>query len=147
MTNPFLLSHRFKQVGWYVATASFIGLGLQVFLGFDILPFLKFGKKVWLDMTNDTFSDEVFCILLLVGLLMIAFSAEKVEDERIQRIRLGAFQWAVLTNSVILLLSIILIYDFNFLLVMEYNIFTTLVLLIARFHYLIWRDNKITLDL
>ncbi len=146
MATQFLLSHRFKMIGWLLATLSFIGLALEAFFDVNILPFLKFDKIVWFNMKNVSFSDEVFCVVFLIALLLIAFSAERVEDERIQRLRLEAFQWAVLANSVILLLSTVLIYDLNFLFVMEYNMFTTLLLLIMRFHYLIWRDNQTIAD-
>ncbi len=146
MANQFLLAHRFKIMGWCLVIPSVIWLGFLFILDIDFLSFLKFNKVVWFKMNNDSFSDEVFCISFLVGMLLIAFSAEKIEDERVQRLRLEAFQWAVLANSIVLLLAILLIYDFAFFVVMEYNMFTTLIIFILRFHYLVWRDNKTVVE-
>lgn len=146
MTTQFLLSHRFKFIGWCLTIPSFIWLALVFIFDIDFLSFLKYGKEVWFNMSNESFSDEVLCISFLVGMLLIAFSAENIEDERVQIRRLESFQWAVLANSVILMLAILLIYDFSFFVVMEYNMFTTLIIFILRFHYLIWRDNKTTIE-
>ncbi len=142
MTTQFLLSHRFKFIGWCLAIPSLIWLVLVFIFDMDFLSFLKYDKEVWFKMSNESFSDEVFCISFLIGMLLIAFSAEKIEDERVQRLRLEAFQWAVLANSLILMLAVLLIYDFAFFVVMEYNMFTTLIIFILRFQYLIWRDSK-----
>lgn len=142
MTTQFLLSYRFKFMGWTLAIPSLIWLLIVFIFDMDFLSFLHYDKEVWFKMSNESFSDEVFCISFLIGMLLIAFSAEKIEDERVQRLRLEAFQWAVLANSLVLMLAILLIYDFAFFIVMEYNMFTTLIIFILRFHYLIWRGNK-----
>ena len=139
MTTQLLLSNRFKRTGWFLAVISILGSVLQEQFKID---FLKYDKIVWFNMSNDSFSDEFYCVAFLIGMLFIAFGAERIEDECISRRRLEAFQWAVLANSIILMLAIVLIYDVAFFVVMEYNMFTTLILFIIRFHYLIWRDNQ-----
>jgi hypothetical protein len=148
MTNQFLLAHRFKFIGWCLAIPSFIGLILLFFFEVDVLQFLKYRAEPGnLSFNNGSFSDEFFCIGFLIGMLLIAFSAEKIEDERVQHRRLQSFQWAVLANSVILMLAILLVYDTVFFSVMIYNMFTTLIIFILRFHYLVWRDNKTLVEL
>ena len=142
MATQLLLSNRFKRIGWLLAALSLSGLILLFYLGIDVFPFLSYHKTVWFGMDNDNFTDEVLSIGFLFGMLFIAFGAERVEDERVARRRLEAFQWAVLANSLILLLAIVLIYDITFFVVMEYNMFTTLIIFIVRFHYLMWRDNQ-----
>jgi hypothetical protein len=143
MATKLLLPHKYKSTGWLLLFPAIVGLILLIHFNMDPFPFLTFNKTVWLGMENDTFTDELYSVEFLVGLLLIAFSAESLEDERVTRLRLEAFQWAVLANSIILLLAIVLIYDFKFFFVMEYNMFSTLIFFIIRFHYLILRDDSI----
>ena len=141
MATQLLLSNRFKRIGWLLAIPCLVGLILVTYLDIDVFPFLTdHGKNGLLNGTS--YTDEVFSIGFLFGLLFIAFAAESVEDERVTFRRLEAFQWAVLANSVILMLAIAFIYDVTFLTVMEYNMFTTLIFFIIRFHYRMWRDNQ-----
>jgi hypothetical protein len=83
--------------------------------------------------------DELACIFLIIGALLIAFSKEKVEDEFIAKIRLESLVWATYFNYTILLLAIIFIYGMGFFWVMSFNIFTMLFFFIIRF---IWMKNK-----
>jgi small-conductance mechanosensitive channel len=142
MVSQLLLSNRFKRIGWFLGGLSLLGLILLFYFDLDVFPFLAYHKTVWLGMDNDSFTDEILSIGFLFGMLFIAFGAESIEDERVSHRRLEAFQWAVLANSIILLVAIALIYDVTFLVVMEYNIFTTLLFFILRFHYTMWRDNQ-----
>jgi hypothetical protein len=143
MASRLLLPNRFKRIGWFLAGLSLAGLILLFYFDVDVFPFLSYKKDAWLvGLGSDSFTDEILSIGFLLGLLSIAFGAETIEDERVSHRRLEAFQWAVLANSIVLLLAIVLIYDANFFVVMEYNMFTTLLFFIIRFHYLMWRDNQ-----
>ena len=79
MTTQFLLSYRFKFMGWTLAIPSLIWLLIVFIFDMDFLSFLHYDKEVWFKMSNESFSDEVFCISFLIGMLLIAFSAEKIE--------------------------------------------------------------------
>ena len=56
---------------------------------------------------TNNFTDELGGILLIIGLLLIAFSKEKDEDERISRVRLESLLWATLVNSILLIFCIL----------------------------------------
>jgi hypothetical protein len=73
---------------------------------------------------------------------MIAFSKEKVEDERINTLRLESLLWAVYINTILLILAIIFLYGEAFLQVMTYNICTPLILFIARFNSVMFKDKR-----
>jgi hypothetical protein len=88
------------------------------------------------------FSADIGGILVILGLLLIAFSKEKVEDERINTLRLESLLWAVYINTIFLILAIIFLYGEAFLQVMTYNICTPLILFIARFNYVMYQDRK-----
>ncbi|HWB24733.1 MAG TPA: hypothetical protein VG738_04595 [Chitinophagaceae bacterium] len=150
METKMLLPNRYKTIGWCLALPSFIIIMLYLYFDFAF-PFLDYssGKtdnlfrgETLFNLNNTNFTDEIFGILLITGLLMVAFSREKMEDERTMQLRLESLLWAVLINSILVMLAIILIYGSVFLQVMVYNMCTTLIIFIARFNYVMYREKK-----
>ncbi|MBX2924536.1 MAG: hypothetical protein KF746_20210 [Chitinophagaceae bacterium] len=151
MQTKFLLPNRFKHAGWIIALPALVLMILNIHFGFAF-HFLDYAVKGTENIAFDNgflfniqynnFTDEIGSVLLLVGLLLIAFSKEKDEDERISRLRLESLLWAVLVNTLLIILSIILIYNTLFLSIMAYNICTTLILFIIRFNLTIYYDRK-----
>jgi hypothetical protein len=148
MKNNLLLAPRWKTLGWILAVPAFIG-GI-FYLSSDNTEYLMVTVPEWLsrflwidsfmsDAKPQTISllDELICLSLLVGLLLLAFSREKIEDEWIQRVRLESFQWAILANSLLLMALIVFTHGTPFLTVMVYNMFTPLLIFVARFYYVL----------
>lgn len=152
MKNDFLLSHRWKTPGWILTIPSFVtGLyflfvedgfeyvcvtvpdWLRRFIWIDSLPFMNTDSKP----LRLCLLDELITVCLLVGLLLLAFSKEKVEDEWIQRVRLESLQWAILINAVLLMLFTVFTYGIPFLTVMTFNMFTPLLIFVGRFYYIL----------
>ncbi|MCG2614954.1 hypothetical protein LZZ85_11705 [Terrimonas sp. NA20] len=145
MTPRLLLPNRFKLIGWLIAIPAFV-LMIFVLHGDFAFGFLNFSRgntdslQVLFDsptlfsIRTNNFTDELGGILLIIGLLIIAFSREKDEDERITTLRLESLLWAVLINSILLILALVFLYNGLFLQVMCYNICTTLILFVARFN-------------
>lgn len=151
MNIKFLLPHRFKLPGWILAVPGLLimFLNLHYELAFDFLEFQASGVKGHLfdsdtlfTLKSNNFTDELASLALIVGLLLIAFSKEKVEDERIARIRLESLLWAVLVNSVLIILAIIFLYNGFFLQAMAYNICTPLILFIFRFYMVMYKESR-----
>jgi hypothetical protein len=146
----FLLHHKMKKIGWMLAIPALI-LMIMV-LNFDFkFKFLDFTRKAehisfdngyLFNIQFNNFTDEVGGIMLITGLLFIAFSREKDEDERIARLRLESLLWAVLVNSIWIILAIIFFYDGMFFHIMAYNICTPLILFIARFNLILYFERK-----
>jgi hypothetical protein len=82
-------------------------------------------------------TDELAFTLLLPGLLLIAYSREKIEDERVQQIRLEAFQWSILAHFAILLVADWCCYNGLFFYVLVFNLFTLLIVFLLRFYYVL----------
>ena len=151
MSTKFLLPNRFKAWGWAIAIPAFI---LMIsFLQFEFtFPFLDysvqgtnsspFDNGFLFDIRYNNFTDEAGGVLLMIGLLMIAFSKEKDEDEMISKLRLESLLWAVFVNSIFIMLSIIFLYNELFLKIMAYNIFTPLILFVTRFNLTISYERK-----
>ncbi|MET0464927.1 MAG: hypothetical protein ABW007_17315 [Chitinophagaceae bacterium] len=153
MTPRFLLPNQFKLIGWLIAIPAFV-LMLFVLHGDFAFEFLNFSRgntdslQVLFDsptlfsIRTNNFTDELGGILLILGLLIIAFSKEKDEDERITVLRLESLLWAVLINSILLILAIVFLYNGLFLQVMCYNICTTLILFVIRFNWKLYADRR-----
>ena len=151
MKSRLLLPHRFKSIGWIIAIPAFILMIMNLHYGFEF-KFLNFQAggtdKIFLDhnflfnLQSDNFTDEIGGVLLITGLLLIAFSKEKFEDERIRAIRLESLLWSVFVNSIFLIVSIIFFYGDFFLKIMSYNICTPLILFIIRFNMLMYFERK-----
>ena len=156
MEPRFLFPHRYKLIGWLLAIPSLI-LGLFVLIGdfyFDFLTISLPFKYVFSDTfgsssgtgfghVNDevsilNFTDEIAAIGTIVGMLLVAFSKVKTEDEYVSKTRLESLQWAIYLNFLLLILAIIFIHGMAFFSVIVYNMFTPLILFIIRFHYILF---------
>lgn len=156
MEPRFLFPHRYKIVGWLLAIPS-LTLGLFVLIGdfsFDFLTIHLPFEYIFTDTFTNTsgqgngsisdsvsvlnFTDEIAAIGSIIGLLFIAFSRVKIEDEYVSKTRLESLQWAIYLNFALLILAIIFIHGMAFFSVIVYNMFTPLILFIIRFHYILF---------
>ena len=150
--SKMLLPYRWKKIGWLLLIPFFV-LGLLYLVWGDNFTFnfahlhlsgnTSLGGNNWLfSLKNNDFTDEIISIGLIIGILLTAFSKEKVEDEWIARTRLDAMLWAVYVNTILLLLSIIFLYDAFFWQVMILNLFTAPLFFLLRFRYVLWQSEK-----
>jgi len=79
---------------------------------------------------------------VLIGLIFIAFSREKIEDEFMMKLRLESLVAVVLISYSLLLLAILFVYGFGFFVALIYNMYTVLIIFIARFYWVKSRENK-----
>jgi len=84
----------------------------------------------------------IWCIIAIAGLLFVAFSRLKSEDEYISKIRLESLLWAMYINFILLIIATILFYGTDFLGIIFYNMFTPLIIFIIRFHILLIKLHK-----
>ncbi|HLX92131.1 MAG TPA: hypothetical protein VKR32_10635 [Puia sp.] len=150
MNTRFLFPHACKAIGFVLAIPAFILMIFNIHYGFEF-PFLEYHAKadhisldngLLFNIQSNNFTDELGGVTLIIGLLLIAFSRERQEDERIQKLRLESLLWAVYVNSIFLIISIIFFYGNVFLNIMAYNICTPLILFIARFTLLMYREER-----
>lgn len=146
-TNYYLLPHYWKKIGWIVSIPSAIVLLSYLFNPpWDSgEPFDFFGEKYWYVLEiliGDQICVAIIMALLIIGLLFIAFSKQKVEDEYITKMRGDSLIWAVIANSLLLMLSFMVIYDGWFLYVSFFNLYTLLVLYIIKFNVALYRFKK-----
>jgi hypothetical protein len=152
MNNHLMIAHRWKILGWILTIPAFAAGLYCMIMEVSMDDYLQFTlpngmeRFLWIDQSifgpsNKPITlvllDELISITLLSGLILLAFSKEKVEDEWIQRVRLDSLQWAVLINSVLLIAFIVFTHGLPFFNVMVYNMFTPLLIFVARFYYIL----------
>ncbi|MEP6465507.1 MAG: hypothetical protein ABJB05_04345 [Parafilimonas sp.] len=152
MIHELLLPNKYKIVGWFILIpATILGIILMVtdFEGmplnakvFAILNNEIFGKSQFFTFIHANVTNTVIGILFIAGALLVVFSKEKIEDEFITNLRQSSLLWAVLFNYILLLFSFAFIYGTAFLNVMLYNMFTVLIIFIARFNYVLYSNSK-----
>jgi hypothetical protein len=81
-------------------------------------------------------------LMVLVGLFLIAFSRERIEDEQIIQLRLDSLRWSIYLNYAILLFSLVFTRgsDSNHILML--NIWLPLLFFILRFQWVLYKLNR-----
>ncbi len=149
-TNRYLLPTYFKVIGWLISVPSALVLLIYLFSKpWDAAPPqpFQFFNKAWSKILDIFYGSAIFAsvcmVLLMIGLLFIAFSKEKIEDECIAKLRGDSLIWAVIANAILLIISTVLIYDGWFLYVSFFNLYTLLVLFIIKFRLALNHFKKI----
>jgi hypothetical protein len=81
-------------------------------------------------------------LMVLVGLFLIAFSKEKVEDEQIVQLRLDSLRWAIYLNYAILLFSLVFTSGSDSKHILLLNIWLPLLFFILRFQWVLYKLNR-----
>lgn len=89
---------------------------------------------------------SIVMIGLIISLLFVAFSKEKIEDEYVSRIRERSLVWAVVINYIIIIVGILFMYDMTFFYLLLLNLVTMLLLFIFKFNYEINQSRKALSD-
>lgn len=148
MKTSYLFPHRYKSLSgivFWVALLLFIlimvGDNAEV-IQINTTVFALTDTQVSFGLTENNIVDEILFTFLILSGLIYAFSKEKTEDERVQKIRLDSLVWATYFNYTILLLCYLFIYGFDFLNVMMLALFSHLLFFIIRFRWMLYRQNK-----
>lgn len=145
MNANYLFPNRFKKIGWLLLIPGIL-LGIVfLFLNgeieflnitvFSIVGHPLLDQPTYFTFIENNILDEIAGLLIIIGALLIAFSKEKYEDEFIARVRLESLVWATYLNYIILILTIIFVYDMAFFWVLVFNMFTILLFFVIRFNW------------
>ncbi len=147
MKTNYLFPYKFKRLASILLFISLLGATyITVFVENPEITKIKIGEHInsagELKYDYENIANEIVGILLIVSLLLLAFTKEKEEDEYISKIRLDSLVWAVYLNYGFLLIAFILFYGLSFLSVMIYNMFTLLLFFNIRFQYYKFKMRK-----
>lgn len=138
-----LLPNQYKWPGLILAFVGVIA-GIAV-MYFDFAPELL-AVKTHAElpyMNTQNLIDEVALTSILIGLMAVAFSRERTEDEFVNHIRLHSLLWSVIIYFSIVLVSVWVFYDDAFWSVMIYHLFMPLVFYIVLFRLNYWMKMKL----
>lgn len=130
-------------VGYLLAIPGFILGYLNVIKHYEIpgFGFRLREKGDLIEKAFENFTNELAIFLVVIGLLLIAFSKSEKEDELNSKIRLNSLYWGVISYYMVYILFFSIsafLTEISFLNqhYLELNIFTPLLIFIARFNYL-----------
>ncbi len=144
MNTKILFSHKYKIWSILMSLLGLVGTIAAVYgeVQLEFLEIRSETKEAEFLVSPVNFTDEIACLILIAGLLLWGFSAEKVEDERIAQMRLNALQWSMFFHYVFLAICIIFIHGLKFLNILFLNVFLPLIVFIVRFNWVMFLENK-----
>ncbi len=147
----YLLPNKFKIIGVLLFVVGIIITIIRFYFGvkpdwLDIKVFAVYSSflqtKYFTFITNNIL-EELSGLILLVGLVFIAFSKEKTENEIIEQIRIRSFFYSVYSNILFTVFAFIFIFGLGFVYYLVLNMFVFLLLFIFVFRYNIYYYKKI----
>jgi len=154
MKTRYLFPNSYKLFGWIILI---IGMVLGIILSINDFEYPNWSANVFpligekegvltsnvsMAWSDNNIADELASLMIIIGGILVAFSKLKDEDEYSATIRTESLIWATYVNYIILILSIVFVFDMPFFNVLIYNMFTILLFFILRFHYLIFKTKK-----
>lgn len=144
MQNSLLLPSKYKVFGWiifllFAALGVFCIIDDFEILGFDLIVFSIQSKG--LDFNDYNLTNELAFLGITIGLLMIVFAKENIENEYISIVRLKSLQWTVLASYIVLIILNFSFFGLSFLMLIVYNLWTTLLVFIIKFHYSLYQSR------
>ena len=126
------------------------------FLGIALVlvhvPVMHLSKELGFDFSVPVGSEGLFngrhlffmltTLLMLTGLVLIAFSKEKIEDEQINQLRQDSLQWAIYVNYIILIISFAFTDKSDFKDILVLNLWVPLAFFIILFRWKMYRNNR-----
>jgi uncharacterized membrane protein YidH (DUF202 family) len=143
MKSKFLFPTWCSIVGYLLSIPGFI-LGYLYTFNNYLIPGFGFkmrDKDRLFKPAFENFTDELAVFLVVVGLILIAFSKNKREDELNAKVRLNALYWSIMIYYILLIVNTFWGTAFGEIPfvgehIFELNIFMPLVIFIARYSYL-----------
>jgi hypothetical protein len=134
MKNTLLIPSHYKVIGWIISILSGC-LGLAtLYLDFKI-PGFSFPFKNSSLFADYNLTNEFALAGLIIGVMMISFAKEKMEDEYLTMVRLKCWQWSVLISFGVLFILNFVFYGTDFFAFLIHNMFTLPIVFIAKFNY------------
>lgn len=154
MKTSYLLPHKYKIIGWFLLILGLIAGCVFFFGDYDTNALtisvisiyndtgIFGGEEGFLKIIENSIVDELIALSIIIGGLLVGFSREKLEDEFIYKLRKDSLFWAIIFNYIVLIFTVIFIYDFTFFDVLVFNMFTPLLFFIIRFNFLRLRSTR-----
>jgi hypothetical protein len=140
MKTRFLFPHKWRTTGIILFIIGFITFLIDQNF-FEIGGWLH-GHPLVTGIDMQIIFNDFQYLSVIIGLLLIGFSKEKVEDEQIAQLRLDSLQWAIYINYGIFIICVIFINGGAFLSIAAYSIVGPIIFFIIRFRWKIYQLNR-----
>jgi hypothetical protein len=152
MKSRFLFPYYWRIIGYLCFIADILfAIALKVlhpegYAAVDLHQVTGSGMKIHHDIYQGVITmrlhHDIIVLLIVFGLLFIAFSKEKIEDEHIAQLRLDSLQWAIYLNYGIFIICVLFVYGLYFIPVVIFNVITPLIFFIIRLRWKIYQLNR-----
>jgi hypothetical protein len=143
----FLLPYTWKFPGMLLILSGLVLAILYIWFDFRFTMrvfavFSSFMETKMFTTFNTNFADELIMLVLICGFGLLVFSKEKDESERLDLIRNKAWVKAVISNNLLLLLSVLFVYGSGFITILVVNLFSLPIFYLC-FFYLLKNRNQV----
>jgi hypothetical protein len=159
MKTNFLFPNSWKTLGWFllvlpiVITSYFWISGESMDNYFEINTFAIYDDGIifksdngFFKMTRNSMLDELLLVVCLFGGMLVGFSKTKNEDEMISHIRYTSLVWATYFNIIMMMITTLFVFGMVYFNAMIFFMISSLLFFIVRFHYMIYKFNKLNSD-
>lgn len=146
------ITPRLKPFGWVLFILSSIG-GILYLIAPELLPewsiqlptiytdeFL--GKKKFFTMSEANLTMILLCVGIIAGGNIVGFAREKVDDEYLHQIRLKGLQYAFIFQSILVILSFLLVREMALMTFIVINFFVMMIVFVFITQILLYRVKK-----
>ncbi len=144
--KDFLLPYPWKYPGLVFILLGIVLSILYIWYDFRFtLPvfavFSSFVETKMFAIFNTNFADELIMLLFVIGFSLVALSREKNESDKLDFIRAKSLVKALISNTFLLLFSVLFVYGSGFIAILVLNLFSFLVFYVCVFYYLKKMEN------
>lgn len=139
-----MLPKKLKPLGWIlIILGSALGtirfyFGIKPeFLNVKVFAiYSKYFETSYFKIISNHISEEITALFFLVGLFLISFTEEKIENDDVAGIRLKSLLITFFINTVFLMLSFLFVYGFGFINILVINVFSPFIIYFIVFRLL-----------
>ncbi|MDR0954802.1 MAG: hypothetical protein LBM20_05405 [Rikenellaceae bacterium] len=148
MQKNLLLPHGLKKIGWILLIPSLL-LGIAYITQLFVPEILLAGMNLP-ELSSNSFAssaEEQWTIIIsvlgiVIGVLLVACSRERIEDELTSQIRLNSLLMALYIYFAVVILLTLFVYGLTYVAFMTYSVLGFMVLFVAIFRFKLWRLRK-----
>jgi hypothetical protein len=122
-------------VGWALLIPGIISAIIRFYFGLKYFTLIE-----------NNYSEEITGLLLFLGLFFIAFSKEKIENDKISSIRLRALILSFFINSFMIIISLLFVFGLGFVQFMLINLYSLIVVYIIVFRFYLFKYRDVIYD-
>ena len=144
------LPNKLRIYGWVILLFGIILCVSRFYFGvkpefLNIKVFAVYSKYFetnYFKVIENHVSEELTALLILVGLFIISFTKEKIENDSVSAIRYKSLIFTFYINTVLISLSFLFVYGFGFINILVINVFSPFIIYIILFRYFLSKILK-----